>query len=97
MRERVGNQSLVQLAVVVQSLSQVRLFCDLWTVACQTPLSMEFSGQDYWSGLPFLPPRDRPLPGIEPRSLSLLPGRRIPTPEPPVKPTAGCALVKNLA
>ena len=79
MRERVGNQSLVQLAVP-QSLSQVRLFCDLWTVACQTPLSMEFSGQDYWSGLPFLPPRDCPLPGIEPRSLSLLPGRRIPYP-----------------
>ena len=78
MREHVGNQGLVQLAVVVvQPLSQVRLFCDLWIVACQAPLPMEFSGQDYWSGLPFLLPRDRPLPGIEPGSPSLLHCRRI--------------------
>ena len=45
--------------------------------AHQAPLSVEFSGQDYWSGLPFLPPRDRPLPGIEPRSPSLVQCRRI--------------------
>ena len=42
--------------------------CDPWTVACQAPLSMRFSGKEYWSGLPFLPPADLPDPGIEPRS-----------------------------
>ena len=36
-----------------------------WTVACQAPLSMEFSRQEYWSGLPFPSPGDLPNPGIE--------------------------------
>ena len=36
----------------------------LWTVAHQDPLSMEFSRQEYWSGLPFLSPGDLPVPGI---------------------------------
>ena len=40
-----------------------------WTVACQAPLSMEFSMQEYWSGLPFPIPGDLPNPGIEPTSL----------------------------
>ena len=39
-----------------------------WTVACQAPLSMGFSKQEYWSGLTFPPPGDLPDPGIEPRS-----------------------------
>ena len=39
---------------VCESLSRVRLFATPWTVACQDPLSMEFSRQEYWSGLPFL-------------------------------------------
>ena len=43
-----------------------------WTVAHQAPLSMGFSRQEYWSGLPFPPPGDLPDPGIEPMSLSLL-------------------------
>ena len=38
------------------SLSHVQLFLTLWTVACHTPLSMEFSRQEYWSGLPFPSP-----------------------------------------
>ena len=42
-----------------------------WTVACQTPPSMGFSRQEYYSGLPFPSPRDLPNPGIEPRSPSL--------------------------
>ena len=42
-----------------------------WTVARQAPLSTEFSGQEYWSGLPFPSPGDLPNPGIEPRSLAL--------------------------
>ena len=37
-----------------------------WTVACQAPLSMGFSRQEYWSGLPFPSPRDLPKPRIEP-------------------------------
>ena len=39
-----------------------------WPVTRQVPLSMGFSRQEYWSGLPFLPPGDLPNPGIEPRS-----------------------------
>ena len=42
-----------------------------WTVACQAPLSMGFSRQGYWSGLPFPSPGDLPDPGIEPRSPAL--------------------------
>ena len=42
--------------------------CDPWTVACQAPLSMEFSRQEYWSGLPFPSSGDLPDPGIEPGS-----------------------------
>ena len=42
-----------------------------WTVACQTPLSMGFSREEYWSGLPFPSPGDLPNPGIEPRSPAL--------------------------
>ena len=39
-----------------------------WTVACQAPLSMGFSRQEYWSGLPFSPPGDFLDPGIKPTS-----------------------------
>ena len=42
-----------------------------WTIAYQAPLSMEFSRQQYWSGLPFLSPGVLPDPGIEPRSPTL--------------------------
>ena len=42
-----------------------------WTVACQAPLSMEFSRQEYWSGLPCPSPEDHPDPWIEPRSPAL--------------------------
>ena len=45
--------------------------CDPWTVAHQAPLSMEFSRQEYWSGLPFPSPGDLPEPGIEPESPAL--------------------------
>ena len=49
-----------------QSFSFVRLFVTLWTVAHQAPLSMEFSRQEYWSGLPCPSPGDLPNIGIEP-------------------------------
>ena len=42
----------------------------LWTAACPVPLSMGFSKQEYWGGLPCLHPGDLPNPGIEPTSLS---------------------------
>ena len=42
-----------------------------WTVAHQAPLSMRFSRQEHWSGLPFPSPGDLPDPGIEPRSPDL--------------------------
>ena len=42
-----------------------------WTIACQSPLSIEFSRQEYWSGLPFPSPGDLPDPGIEHGSLAL--------------------------
>ena len=51
----------------VKSLSRVRLFATPWTIAYKAPLSLEFSRQEYWSGLPFPSPGDLPHPGIEPR------------------------------
>ena len=47
------------------------LFVTPWTVACQTPLSMEFFRQEYWSGEPFPSPGDLPDPGTEPGSPAL--------------------------
>ena len=55
----------------VKSLSRVQLFATPWTVAYQVPLSMGFSRQEYWSGLPFPSPGDLPNPGIEPGSPAL--------------------------
>ena len=49
----------------------VRLFVTLWTVAHQAPPSMQFSRQEYWSGLPFPLPGDFSDPGIEPGSPAL--------------------------
>ena len=46
----------------------------LWTVAHRAPLTMEFSRQEYWSGLPFASPEDLPKPGINPLSLALAGG-----------------------
>ena len=47
-------------------LSHVQLFATPWTIAQKSPLSMEFSRQEYWSGLPFPSPGDLPDPGIKP-------------------------------
>ena len=70
-----------------QLLSGVLLFSTPQTVACQAPLSMGFPRQEFWSGLPFLPPGDLPDPGIEPASpLSAELAGRFFTTEPPGKP-----------
>ena len=61
---------MVCVCVCVCVLSRVRLFATPWTVARQAPLSMGFSRQRYWSGLPFPPPGDLPNPGVEPASLA---------------------------
>ena len=55
-----------------------------WTVACQAPLSMKFSRQEYWSGLPFPSPGDLPNQGVEPMSHALQ-ADALPS-EPPGKP-----------
>ena len=60
---------MVVLRVCAQSLSRVQLFATPWTVAHGALLSVGFSRQEYWSGLPFPPPGDLPDPGIEPTSL----------------------------
>ena len=52
----------------IQSLCCSQLFATPWTVAHQALLSMEFSQQEYWSGLPFPIPGDLPNPGIRPMS-----------------------------
>ena len=57
-----------------QSFSYVQLFATSWTVACQAPLSVGFSWQEYWSGLSFPSPGDLPGPGIEPMSPALAGG-----------------------
>ena len=49
--------------------SHVRFFATQWTIAHQTPLSMGFSRQEYWSGLPCPPQGDLLEPGIKPASL----------------------------
>ena len=75
------------MCVCSQSLSRVRLFVAPGTVACQAPLFMEFSRQEYWSGLPFPPAGNLPYPGIKRPSLAspILTGRFLTT-APPRKP-----------
>ena len=53
---------------MLSRVSHVQLFATPWTVAHQALLSMGFSRQEYWSGLPCPPPGDLPNPGIEPVS-----------------------------
>ena len=54
---------------VLSHFSRAQLCATLWTIACQVPLSMVFSSQEYWSGLPFHPPGDLPNPETELMSL----------------------------
>ena len=69
---------------MLSRFSRVQLFVTLWTVALQAPLSIGFSRQEYWSGLPFPPLRDLPDPWIEPVSPAVAGG--LFTTEPPGKP-----------
>ena len=58
----------IPLKAKVKLLSRVRFFATPWTVAYQAPLSMGFSRQEYWSGVPLPSPGDLTDPGIEPQS-----------------------------
>ena len=58
-------------ACMLSCFSHIRLSATLWTAALQALLSKGFFQQEYWSGLPFLFPRNLPNPGIEPRSPAL--------------------------
>ena len=68
----------------VGEVSRIRFFLTPWTIAYQAPLSMEFSRQEYWSGLLFPSPGNLPNPGIKPRSPALR-VEALPS-EPPGKP-----------
>ena len=57
------------MSCMLSCFSHVQLCMTLCTAAYQTPLSMRFSRQGYWSGLPFPTPGDLPGPGMEPFSL----------------------------
>ena len=67
--------------------------CDPWTIACQATLSMEFSRQEYWSGLPFLSPDYLPDPETEPGSPAWQ-ADSLPS-EPPGKPKEQTDNLKN--
>ena len=75
-------------ACVLSHFSHVWLFATLWTIAFQASLSLGFSRQKYWSGLPCCPPGALPDPGMEPTSLMspVLAGRFFAL-LPPGKPT----------
>ena len=59
------SDSILHYLYCDQLLSHILLGATPWTVACQVPLSMEFSRQEFWSGLPFPSPEDLPNAGIE--------------------------------
>ena len=81
-------RGLAVIVLITESESEVAqlclTLCDPWTVAYQAPLSMGFSRQEYWSGLPFPSPGDLPDPGIKPGSPRLEADAL--TSEPPGKP-----------
>ena len=80
-------------ARVRSGFSRVPLFVTPRTVACQAPLSMRFSRQGYWGGLPCPSPGDLPDPGVEPMSPSLQ-ADSLPT-EPPSQDTKSSLLCSN--
>ena len=69
-KKTILRKERVKTCVCAQSLSRVQLFTTLWTIAHQASLSMRFSRQEYWSGLPFPSPGDLPDPRIESVSLT---------------------------
>ena len=85
MRELFQGNGAIAKKGKCHCLCCVRLFATPETVACQAPLSMEFSMQEYWNGLLFSSPTDHPDPRIEPGFPALQAGSL--SSEPPGKPT----------
>ena len=81
-----GRKAIINLLLLLllSCFSRVGLCATPWTVAYQAPQSMEFSRQEYWSGLSFPSPGNLPNPGIEPRSPALQADALLS--EPPGKP-----------
>ena len=69
LRQQQGLAQFMFVVCVLSCFSCVQPFATLWTVACQAPLSMGFSRQEYWSGLPFHSPGHLSNPGIKPVSV----------------------------
>ena len=70
LHESYNHGIYIHIDVCAQLLSHMELFMTLWTIAHQTPLSLELFRQENWSRLPFPSPGDLPNPGIKPMSLS---------------------------
>ena len=66
LKDLLNRFSVVCATCILSCFSHVQLFSTLWTVVWQAPLSMGFSKQEYWSGLPCPPPGDLPNSGIKP-------------------------------
>ena len=82
---------------VLSHFSRARLFVTLWTVAHQIPLSMRFSGPEFWSGLPCPPPGGLPSLGTEPSShVSPALAGMLFTTEPPGKPRHTLLFAKRI-
>ena len=71
-QEMIQTILMSYVCICVKLLQSCQTLCNPLTVAHQAPLSMGFSRQEYWSGLPFPSPGDLSSPGIEPSSLCLL-------------------------
>ena len=90
-----SNPSIHECGTCMPScFSHVQLLVTLWTVAHQAPLSMGFSRQEYWSGLPFPSLEDLPNPGTEPRFPTLQSDSLLS--EPPGKPQSSIRVVSNI-
>ena len=94
------HSAIVANMILPIVLSHAQFFATPWITACQAPLSIKFSRQEYWSGLPFPSPGDLPNPGIKPM-LPVLAGKFFTT-KPPRKPIMGsesenesCSVVSN--
>ena len=76
-RDQTSDSYISCIGIPSKLFQLSQLFVTLWTVACQAPLSMGFSRQEYWSGLPCSPLGGFPNPGIEPTPLTSCIGRQI--------------------
>ena len=93
-RTWLSNWTVWPTCSLLKLLSHVWFFATPWTIGSQTPLSMEHSRQEYWSGQPFPSPEDLYNPGFEPRSLALQVDSLLS--EPPGKTKYICKKIYNL-